>query len=118
METALLYWGVQEKTTPTIAPQITDMIGQMKAKQKQQQQTNKNYDNNLTATIFVHIIDVVWQQLHEISKFEVVTTTRARSSKSFILCVYVKTNHSNQVKGLFAIVEQRDQQDIITEQLT
>ena len=46
--------------------------------------------------------------------FEIFTTTQARSWKSFILYLYVNTNSPNQVRGHFACLVQREQQEIIT----
>ena len=49
----------------------------------------------------------------EIFIFEVLTTTRARSSKSFTLCFYMKTIRPKQAKVRFAFFVQRDQHGII-----
>ena len=49
----------------------------------------------------------------EIFIFEVLTTTRARSSKSFILCRYMKNIRAKQAKVHSAYFVQCDQQGII-----
>ena len=54
----------------------------------------------------------------EIFIFEVLTTARARSSKSFILCLYMKTIRTKQAKVQFAYFLQHDQHGIITKDLT
>ena len=54
----------------------------------------------------------------EISIFEVLTTTRAHSSKSFILCLWMKTIRANQAKVQFAYFVERDQLRIIAKHLT
>lgn len=51
-------------------------------------------------------------------KFEVLTTTGARCSKSFILRVYMKTIYANQMKRHFAHFLQCDQHGQIAKQLT
>ena len=45
--------------------------------------------------------------------FEVLTTTRARSSKSFTLCFYMITIRAKQAKVHFTYFVQRDQHGII-----
>ena len=50
--------------------------------------------------------------------FEVLTTTRAHSSKSFILNFYMKIIRAKQAKGHFAYFGQRDQHGIIAIHLT
>ena len=50
--------------------------------------------------------------------FEVLTTTRARSNKSFILCLYTKTTRAKQAKAHSSCFVQRDQQGIIAKDLT
>ena len=50
--------------------------------------------------------------------FEVLTTTRARSSKSFTLCLYMKTIRTKLAKVQFAYFVQRDQHGIIAKDLT
>ena len=45
--------------------------------------------------------------------FEVLTTTRAQSSKSLVLCFYMKTIRAKQPKAYFAYFIQRDQHGII-----
>jgi len=54
----------------------------------------------------------------EISLFEVLTTTRARSGKSFTLCLYKKTFRTKLAKVQFADFVQRDQHGIIARDLT
>ena len=49
--------------------------------------------------------------------FEVLTTTRARISKSFIPCLYMKTIRAKQAKVYFAYFVLRDQRGIITKHL-
>ena len=50
--------------------------------------------------------------------FEVLTTTRGRSSKSFILCLYMKTIRTKLAKVQFACFVQRDQHEIIAKDLS
>ena len=50
--------------------------------------------------------------------FEVVMTARARLSKSFIFCLYMKTIRARQAKVHFAYFVQRDQLGIIAGDLT
>ena len=45
-------------------------------------------------------------------------TTRARSSNSFILCLYMKTIRAKQAKVHSAYFVERDQHGIIAEDLT
>ena len=54
----------------------------------------------------------------EIFTFEVLTTTGARSSKSFILCLYMKTIRAWQAKVHSVYLVQRDQHGIIEKDLT
>ena len=54
----------------------------------------------------------------EIFIFEVLTTTRAPSSKSFTLCLYMKTIPTTQAKVQFACFVQRDQHGIIAKYVT
>ena len=50
--------------------------------------------------------------------FEVLKTKRARSSKSFILCLYMKTTRAKQAKVHSSYFVQRDQHGIIAKDLT
>ena len=50
--------------------------------------------------------------------FEVLTTTEARSSKSFTLCLYMKIIRAKQAKVHSAYFVQRDQHGIIAEDVT
>ena len=50
--------------------------------------------------------------------FEVLTTTRARSRKSFTLCLYMKITRTKQAKVHFAYFAQCDQHGIIAKDLT
>ena len=50
--------------------------------------------------------------------FEVLATTEARSSKSFILCLYMKTIRVKQAKVHSVYCVQRDQHGIIARDLT
>ena len=50
--------------------------------------------------------------------FEVLTTTRARSSKSFALCLFMKTIRAKQATVQFAYFVQREQHEIIAKDLT
>ena len=54
----------------------------------------------------------------EISIFEVLATTRAHSSKSFILCFCMKTIRAKQATVQFAYFVQREQLGIIAKHLT
>ena len=49
---------------------------------------------------------------------EVLTTTEAHSSKSFILCLYMKSIRAKQAKVHSAYFAQRDQHGIIERDLT
>ena len=53
------------------------------------------------------------KQQSEIFIFEVLTTTQTRSSKSFILCLYVKIICAKQAKVHFACFVRHDQRGII-----
>ena len=53
----------------------------------------------------------------EIIIFEALTTKRAHSSKSFVLCLYLKTVRAKQAKVNFVYFEQRDQHGIIAKHL-
>ena len=50
--------------------------------------------------------------------FEVLTTTEARSSKFFALCLYMKTIRTKPGKVQFAYFVQRDQHGIIAKDVT
>ena len=54
----------------------------------------------------------------EIFMVEVLTTTGARSSKSFILCLYMKTIRAKQAEVHSAFFVQHDQHRIIAKDLT
>ena len=54
----------------------------------------------------------------EIFIFEVLMITRARSSKSFTLCLYMKTIRTKLAEVQFAYFVQRDQHGIIAKDLT
>ena len=59
----------------------------------------KNNRAARAARFLVQCLDVVCQTTtREISIFEVLTTTRARSSKCFIVCFYMKTISAKQVQ--------------------
>ena len=62
--------------------------------------------------------DVVCKRLREIFIFEVLTTTRARSSKSLTLCLCMKTIRTKQAKVQFAYFVQRDKHGQIAKDLT
>ena len=71
------------------------------------------------ARFLVQHFDVVCQTTkNEILIFEVLTTTRARSSKSFTLCLCVKIIRAKQAKVHFAYFAQHDQLGIIAKHLT
>ena len=84
------------ETTPS---QINDLIGQ----------TRKNNRVARAARFLVQFPTQSANRQREIFMFEVLTTTRARSSKSFILCIYMKTIRAKQAKVHFAYFVQRDQ---------
>ena len=84
-------------TTVTRTPQINNMIGQMR----------KDNRAARSARFLGQFFDV--KRRPEIFIFEVLTTTRARSSKSFILCLYVKTIRGKRAKVHFTYFVQRDQ---------
>ena len=69
------------------------------------------------ARFLVQCFDVVYQRRSEIFIFEVLTTTRARSSKSFTLCLYMKTIRAKQAEVHSAYFVQRDQHGIIARDL-
>ena len=54
-----------------------------------------------------------WLNEEKYSSCTVLTITRARSSKSFILCLYMKTIRAKQAKVHSAYLVQRDQHGII-----
>ena len=54
----------------------------------------------------------------EIFAFKILTTTRALSSRSFILCLYMNTIRAKQAKVHFAYFVQGDQHGIITKELS
>ena len=76
--------------------------------------------------IVLHVRHAFWWKLltqsadqrREIFIFEVLTTTRARSTKSFIFCLGKKTIRTKQAKVQFANFVQRDQHGIMAKQLT
>ena len=53
------------------------------------------------ARLLVHFFDISAKRRREIVKFAVLTTTRARRSKFFILCLYMKSFRANQAKVHF-----------------
>ena len=54
----------------------------------------------------------------EIFIFKVLTTTRDRTRKSFILCLNMKTIRAKQANSRFAPLVQREQYGIVTKHLT
>ena len=80
----------------------------------------KNNRAARAARFLVQCFDVVesFKRRREILIFEVLTTTRARSSKSLILCLYMKTIRTKQATVQFAYFVQRDQHGIIAKELT
>jgi len=58
------------------------------------------------------------KQEREIFVFEDLTTTQALSTKSFILCLYMKTIRAKQAKTHFVYFVQRGQLGIIAKKLT
>ena len=77
----------------------------------------KNNRAACAARFLVQCFEVVCQTTsqREIFIFEVLTTTRARSSKLFTLCLYMKTIRAKQVKVHSAYF---DQNGIIAKDLT
>jgi len=77
--------------------------------------------NNRTARAARFFCENVWtqsaKQRHENVLFEVLTT-RARSSKSLILCLCMKTIGAKQAKMHLACFAERHQLGIIAKQLT
>ena len=63
------------------------------------------------ARFLVQCFDVVCQTTT--CNFELLTKTRARSSKSFILCLYMKTIRAKQAKVHVACFVHHDQHGII-----
>ena len=86
--------------TATTTPQINDLINSMR----------KNNRAARAARFFGQFFDAVCQTTDVIFIFEVLRTTRALSSKSFILCLCMKT-----IRAYFV---QLDQLGIIAEHLT
>ena len=78
----------------------------------------KNNRAARAARFLVQCFDVVCQTRREIFIFEVLTTTRARSSKSFTLCLYMKTFRTKLAKMQCAYFVQRDQHGIIVNDFT
>ena len=76
--------------------------------------------------IVLHVRHAFWcnvltkstKRRREIFIFEVLTTTRARSGKSFILCLYMITIRAKQARVHSAYFVQRDQNGIIAKDLT
>ena len=100
-------WNCHILTTATLTttPQINDLIGWMK----------KN--NCATRAARFLIGAMFWRSLpNDDAKF--LTTTRARNSKSFLLCLYMKTFRTNQAKVHSTNFVQRDQHGIIAKDLT
>ena len=80
----------------------------------------KNNRAACAARFLVQYFEVVCQTTsqREIFIFEVLTTTGARSSKSFTLCLYMKTIRAKQAKVHSAYFVRRDQHGIIAKDLT
>ena len=80
----------------------------------------KNNRAARAARFLAQCFEVVCQTTsrREIFTFEVLTTTRARSSKSFTLCLCMKTICAKQAKVHSAYFVQRDQHGIIPKDLT
>ena len=80
----------------------------------------KNNRAACAARFLVQYFEVVCQTTsqREIFIFEVLTTTGARSSKSFTLCLVMKTIRAKQAKVHSAYFVQRDQHGIIAKDLT
>ena len=76
--------------------------------------------------IVLHVRHAFWcnflaqaaKQRRQIFIFEVLTTMRVRSRKSFILCLCMKAIRAKQAKVHFAYFIQRDQLRIIAKYLT
>ena len=78
----------------------------------------KNNRAARAARFLVQFLTKSAKRPREIFIFDVRTTMRALSSKSFILSLYMKTIRAKQAKGQFACFIQRDQHGIVTKHLT
>jgi len=97
-------------------------------RQQRQQQRHKSmiWLVEWRKIIVLHVRHAFWcnvltwsaKRRGEIFIFEVLTTTGARSSKSFLLCLYTKTICAKQPKVHSAYFVQRDQHGIIARDLT
>ena len=65
-----------------------------------------------------NVLTLTAKRRREIFIFEVQTTTRDHISKSFTLCLYLKTIPTKQAKVRFAYFVQRDQYGITKRDLT
>ena len=94
--------------TATITPQINDLIDWIR----------KNNRAARAARFLVQFLDLFSKWRRDIFIFDVLTTTQARSSKSFILSLYMKTIRAKQARVHFGYFVQSDQFGIITKHLT
>ena len=78
--------------TTTTTPQINDLIGRMR----------NNNRAARAARFLMQFLSSSSKRRLEIFIFQVLTTTRARSSKSFGLCLCMKTIRAKQAKVHFA----------------
>ena len=95
--------------TATKTPQVNDLIGWIR----------KNNRAARTARFLLQIFDVVCQTVNDVN-FHVWGSddNSNRSSKSFILCLYVKTIRAKQARVHFAYFVRRDQHGVIAKPLT
>ena len=93
--------------TATTTPQMNDLIGWIRKNRAAR-----------AARFLMQFFDVVSKWRREIFIFEVLTKTRARSSKSFILCLFMKIISAKQAMVYFAYFVQCGQHGIIENRLT
>ena len=74
--------------------------------------------NRAARAIWCNFLTWSTKRRREILIFEVLTTTRARSSKSLILCFCIKTIRAKQAKVHFAYFVHRDHLGIVAKHLT
>ena len=110
---------------PSWVFQLSCCVRSLKKWRRQRQQINyligsrrKNNRAARAARFWCNFSTKSAKRRREIFIFVALTTTRARSSKSFILCLYMKAICAKQAKVHFAYLVQRDQHGIIAKQLT
>ena len=69
-------------------------------------------------TLYCIFLTYSAKRRHKHVMFGVLTTTRDRSSKSFILCLYLKANRAKKAIVHFAYLVQRDYHGIIAKHVT